>query len=195
MKSASKNITLPPWSTAPHKFGDDGDLAINVRLHSACYTTRTWIYGGLVLAVDELRLASEDEGADLVGTAIDVREFVYASSTRTRPDLDSATAKQVYGELFDRHVTSKHALPWNRTAHVLSEAFDSSFRDTWTILAYRCANGSDRLVLKQQGSTKIGEVFVDANVLDRELLALADFVEKVLDAVGHPRESFPNRFR
>lgn len=108
-----------------------------------------WRFGKLMMWLGGRPLGDYEDTTDLASAGRWGRTFLSASGRRTRPELESLAAEEVFHELFqkyfERNPNIKGSLSDN-DACILDEIGEASIRDRATILAFRQADGSDRMI-------------------------------------------------
>ena len=167
-------------------FGDANQFAIEAVFRSH---TGKWLFGSLRFYVGHRAIGDFDDSADLASSARWGRTFLAASNRRTRRDLDSVSADEVYELLQGRYLVEVNAVPrvrkpvlppFDKTPFVLDDVGESSLRDTFGLLAVRRGDGCDRLILKDWRGGGVSEMSVVEGKCDSTVAAYCGWVESLL---------------
>lgn len=146
------------------------------------------MYGSLRFWVAGSSVGDVAERSNLLASARWGRVFLAASGRRTRPELDSLGATEIYEYLFGRYVQEVNAAPqhipiepWDRDAYVLDDVGQESLLDTFTIVVVRRIDGADRIVVRNHDTNYTLDSVVPNGVCDR---VLADYCASMMEAHG-----------
>jgi hypothetical protein len=150
-----------------------------------------WIYGKLRLWVADAPFGDFDDTSDLATSARWGRTFLAASPQRTRPELDGATAADVYQLLYGQYVVDitrtaelrRRRTPappvWDRDPYLLDDVGESSLRDHCAVVVVRRGDGRDRVIVKAFDDEAISEVVLPPGELDATVAAYCAWVEQL----------------
>jgi hypothetical protein len=121
----------------------------------------------------------DQESANLRASARWAKRFLASAGERSRPELDDASTEDAFEELYGKFVGRKNASrgPWNRDPFVLDEIGDASVRDMVAVVAFRCSNNEDRVIVKSLELLKMAEVRLPGGELDDTIRSFCAWVD------------------
>ena len=166
------------------QFGDSNEFALEAESRSVGSGRH---FGHLRFWIAGSSFGDFEETSDLGASARWGRQFLTATFRRTRSDLDSKNADEVYWKLYGRFfqlgaTSSEHVL--DRDPFVLDEVGESALRDRLSMLAVRRADGRDRILIRNHETGVTVEHVVPPGVCDRIIDRYCDWVESFRDTDG-----------
>jgi hypothetical protein len=151
-----------------------------------------WIYGRLRFWFEGIPLGDFEDTSDLASSARWGRVFLSASPRRTRPDLDSMPAEQVFDVLYGRFVVPVHSEPhartsghaerdlvWDRDPYLLDDVGESALRDKVAVVVVRKADGSDRILANDYQEGRLHGFHLAQGVCDHVINSYCTWVESL----------------